>query len=216
MKVPSLDLYRPDNPFRVPWPWEFRDHDRPAGVRHHVRGGLPRAVHVQPAGPARCSQARRADFDLVHDNQCLGTGLLGMMDDGWPVLRHAAPPDHRRPRPRPRARDERRGSASTLRRWYGFLDMQMKVARADPAARHRVRELAQARHRRADGRRPPTGCTSCPSASTRTLPPAARRRARPRPPHDHRERRRADEGARPAARGAREGAHRARRRRTSS
>ena len=27
----------------------------------------------------RLLQARRADFDLVHDNQCLGTGLLGMM-----------------------------------------------------------------------------------------------------------------------------------------
>src|SRR3990170_2056413 len=22
--VPGLDLYRPENPFRVPWPWEFR------------------------------------------------------------------------------------------------------------------------------------------------------------------------------------------------
>ena len=24
VRVPSLDLYRPANPFRVPWPWEFR------------------------------------------------------------------------------------------------------------------------------------------------------------------------------------------------
>src|SRR3982751_1937018 len=23
-QVPSLDLYRPENPFRVPWPWEFK------------------------------------------------------------------------------------------------------------------------------------------------------------------------------------------------
>src|SRR6266511_2193006 len=23
-RVPSLDLYRPENPFRVPWPWEFK------------------------------------------------------------------------------------------------------------------------------------------------------------------------------------------------
>ena len=34
----------------------------------------------------RLLDARRADFDLIHDNQCLGSGLLGMMDDGWPVL----------------------------------------------------------------------------------------------------------------------------------
>ena len=51
-RVPGLDLYRPENPFRVPWPWEFKTTDRPAGVRHHVLGGLPRAVHVQPARPA--------------------------------------------------------------------------------------------------------------------------------------------------------------------
>src|SRR4026207_1686209 len=23
-EVPSLDLYRPENPFRIPWPWEFK------------------------------------------------------------------------------------------------------------------------------------------------------------------------------------------------
>ena len=34
----------------------------------------------------RLLEPRRADFDLIHDNQCLGSGLLGMMDDGWPVL----------------------------------------------------------------------------------------------------------------------------------
>ena len=34
----------------------------------------------------RLLAARRDDFDLVHDNQCLGSGLLGMIDDGWPLL----------------------------------------------------------------------------------------------------------------------------------
>ena len=47
-KVPGLDLYRRENPFRVPWPYEFRTLDRPPGVRDHVRGGVPRAVRVQP------------------------------------------------------------------------------------------------------------------------------------------------------------------------
>ena len=45
------------------------------------------------------------------------------------------------------------------------------------------------------------------------LPADARDRAGPGPAHDHRQLRRADEGARPAARGAGQGAHRARRRR---
>jgi MMP alpha-(1->4)-mannosyltransferase len=79
----------------------------------------------------RLLKDRRADFDIVHDNQCLGTGLLGMMKDGWPILEtlhhpitvdrdlelaHAASPWRR----------------LTLRRWYGFLNMQMRVARQLP------------------------------------------------------------------------------------
>ena len=70
-----------------------------------------------------------------------------MMDDGWPVARDAAPPDHRRPRPRPRARHERVAAlhAAPLVR----LPRDADEGRAgDPAARHRVRELEQARHRR--------------------------------------------------------------------
>ena len=114
----------------------------------------------------RLLQHRRADFDIVHDNQCLGTGLLAMMhEDGWPVLctlHHPITVD----------RDLDLAHATSayrrfvLSRWYGFLEMQMRVAREMPRARHRV-GVEQARHRRADGRRPPTGSTSCPSASTR-------------------------------------------------
>jgi glycosyltransferase involved in cell wall biosynthesis len=74
---------------------------------------------------------RRDEFDLVHDNQCLGTGLLGLMRDGWPfvnTLHHPITVD----------RDLDLAAASgpfrraTLRRWYGFLGMQMRVARQVP------------------------------------------------------------------------------------
>jgi glycosyltransferase involved in cell wall biosynthesis len=76
-------------------------------------------------------RTRRADFDLIHDNQCFGTGLLGMMQDGWPVvatLHHPITVD----------RDLELEHASNayrryqLRRWYAFLGMQMKVAREFP------------------------------------------------------------------------------------
>ena len=95
----------------------------------------------------RLLEPRRADFDLIHDNQCLGSGLLGMMDDGWPVLatlHHPITVD--------RDLDLEHATSAwrrfTLRRWYGFLGMQMKVAARDPARRHRV-GVEQARHRRA-------------------------------------------------------------------
>jgi glycosyltransferase involved in cell wall biosynthesis len=76
-------------------------------------------------------RARRADFDLVHDNQCLGTGLLAMMDDGWPVcatLHHPITVDRDLDLEHATSRWKR----LTLRRWYSFLTMQMRVARAIP------------------------------------------------------------------------------------
>ena len=139
-----------------------QDPHRPPRVRHHVRGRLPRAVHVQPAG-ARLLRNRRADFDVVHDNQCLGTGLLGMMDDGWPVLatlHHPITVD--------RDLDLAHANAwrrFTLRRWYGFLDMQMRVARAIP----RVVTVSESSGATSSTRwtSSRTGCTSSRSASTR-------------------------------------------------
>jgi glycosyltransferase involved in cell wall biosynthesis len=76
-------------------------------------------------------RARRDDFDLVHDNQCLGSGIVGMMQDGWPVtatIHHPITVD--RELDIAHASGVRRRLA--LRRWYGFLNMQMRVARQIP------------------------------------------------------------------------------------
>jgi glycosyltransferase involved in cell wall biosynthesis len=129
-RVPSLDLYRPDNPFRIPWPSEFKTSIdvREFGVM--CLAGFPEP-YTFSLRARRLLRDRRGDFDVVHDNQCLGSGLLGMMDDGWPVLatlHHPITVD----------RDLELEHASNawkrfgLRRWYGFLGMQMKVARAIP------------------------------------------------------------------------------------
>jgi len=70
---------------------------------------------------------RLGDFDLVHDNQCLGTGLLGMLADGWPLLatlHHPITVD----RDLELADNTSAIRQVTLRRWYGFLRMQMRVA----------------------------------------------------------------------------------------
>ena len=80
----------------------------------------------------RLLAARRSDFDLVHDNQCLGSGMLGMLEDGWPLLttlHHPITVD----------RQLALGHATnpwqryTTRRWFGFLRMQVRVARRLPA-----------------------------------------------------------------------------------
>ncbi len=131
VKVPSLDLYRPENPFRVPWPWEFKTTIDMREFAIMCGAGFPEPYSFS-LRVRRLLKDRHADFDLVHDNQCLGRGLITMMEtDGWPVLgtlHHPITVD--------RDLDLSHATSAwrrfTLRRWYGFLKMQMEVARAIP------------------------------------------------------------------------------------
>ncbi len=130
VKIPSLDLYRPGNPFRVPWPWEFRDRIDLQEFAIMCAAGFPEP-YTFSIRARNLLAPRRHDFDLIHDNQCLGTGLLGMMDDGFPVvatLHHPITVD--------RDLDMEHATSPwkrlTLRRWYAFLEMQMKVAKRIP------------------------------------------------------------------------------------
>lgn len=128
--VPSLDLYREPDPFRVPKPREFRSMTDVREFGLMCTAGFPEPWSFSIRARKLLAQ-RRGDFDLVHDNQCLGTGLLGMLDDGWPLiatLHHPITVD----------RDLELADASspwkrvTLRRWYGFLRMQARVAAQVP------------------------------------------------------------------------------------
>jgi glycosyltransferase involved in cell wall biosynthesis len=131
VKVPGLDLYAPPHPFWPPWPWEIKSTIdlREFGIMCGAGFPEPYAFSLRAR---RILRNRRADFDIVHDNQCLGSGLLKMMDeDGWPVLctlHHPITVD----------RDLELAHATsayrriTLGRWYGFLKMQMRVARRIP------------------------------------------------------------------------------------
>src|SRR5580704_5140089 len=131
VRVPSLDLYRPANPFRVPWPWELRTSVDVREFAIMCGAGFPEP-YTFSLRAQRLLAGRRADFDLVHDNQCLGRGLVTMMErDGWPVLatlHHPITVD--RDLDLAHARNPWR--RITLRRWYGFLEMQMAVARRIP------------------------------------------------------------------------------------
>ena len=129
--VRGLDLYREPDPFRVPHPREFTSKEDwlEFAIMCTAGFGEPRSFSLR----ARQLLAARPDeFDVIHDNQCLGSGILGMVEDGWPVLTtlhhpitvdrqlalsHAANPWQR----------------FTTRRWFGFLRMQVRVARALPA-----------------------------------------------------------------------------------
>jgi len=130
-RVPSLDLYRPENPFRIPWPWEFRTSIDVREFAIMCGAGFPEPYSFSMR-VRRLLRDRHADFDLVHDNQCLGRGLIPMMErDGWPVLstlHHPITVD----RDLDLAHATSAWRRFTLRRWYGFLEMQMEVARHMP------------------------------------------------------------------------------------
>jgi glycosyltransferase involved in cell wall biosynthesis len=128
--VPSLDLYREPDPFRVPRPREFRSWIDVLEFALMSTAGFPEPLTFS-LRVRRELAARRADFDVVHDNQCFGRGMLGIMADGWPLvatLHHPITVD--------RALDISHAATwqrrLTLRRWYGFLRMQKKVAAQVP------------------------------------------------------------------------------------
>jgi len=126
VEVPGLDLYRQPDPFRVPHWREFRDSIDVREFALMCTAGFPEPWAFSERAH-RLLRARRADFDLVHDNQSLGTGVLKMMRDGWPVtatIHHPITVD--RELDLAHAQGIRR--KVSLRRWYGFLRMQLKVA----------------------------------------------------------------------------------------
>lgn len=128
-EVPSLDLYREPDPFRVPRPSEIRDRIDALELATMWTSGFPEP-RTFSLRAARLLAARLDEFDVVHDNQCLGTGLLRIADMGLPVV---ATVHH------PITRDRVLDLAAAkwwrkplVHRWYGFAQMQKRVARNIP------------------------------------------------------------------------------------
>lgn len=125
--VPSLDLYREPDPFRIPKPWEFKTSIDALEFALMCTAGFPEPLTFS-LRLERMLRTRQGEFDLIHDNQCLGSGLLKLIDDGWPLLatiHHPITVD----RELELAKATTPKRRLTLRRWYGFLGMQMRVAR---------------------------------------------------------------------------------------
>ncbi|MGW1888857.1 glycosyltransferase family 4 protein [Streptomyces sp. NPDC002004] len=128
-ELPSLDLYRHPDPFRTPKRDEYRDWVDALEVGTMWTGGFPEPLTFSLRA-RRHLLGRRGEFDVVHDNQTLGYGLLG--DLGAPLvttIHHpitvdrqleldAAPNWKRR---------------LSVRRWYAFTRMQKRVARRLPS-----------------------------------------------------------------------------------
>jgi MMP alpha-(1->4)-mannosyltransferase len=129
--IAGLDLYRDPDPFRVPHPREFSDlvDALEFGIMCTAGFGEPLAYSLRAR---RALAGRRGEFDLVHDNQCLGNGMIGMIEDGWPLLttlHHPITVD----RQLALSHATNPWQRFTTRRWFGFLGMQVRVARQLPA-----------------------------------------------------------------------------------
>jgi glycosyltransferase involved in cell wall biosynthesis len=128
-QVPSLDLYREPDPFRVPWPSEIRDHIDLLELATMWTAGFPEP-RTFTLRAARVLSQRVGEFDVVHDNQSLGPGLLRIAAAGYPVV---ATVHH--PITRDRVLDlaaARWWRKPLVHRWYGFAKMQRRISRRIP------------------------------------------------------------------------------------
>jgi glycosyltransferase involved in cell wall biosynthesis len=125
-EIPSLDLYRDGDPFRTPHWKEYRGWP---DVLETVMmwGGAFAEPLTFSLRALRALSARAAEFDVVHDNQGLGYGMLGVRRLGLPLVTSIH---------HPISVDKRIDLASVGRltrlsrqRWYGFVRMQARVAR---------------------------------------------------------------------------------------
>ncbi len=128
-RVPSLDLYREPDPFRTPRLREYRDLVDVLEVATMWTAGFPEP-RTFSRRVLKVLRDRAGDFDVVHDNQSLGSALRRVEPvTGLPLV---ASIHH------PISIDRRIDLASatswrrrlSVRRWYGFVRMQARVARS--------------------------------------------------------------------------------------
>jgi glycosyltransferase involved in cell wall biosynthesis len=126
VELPSLDLYREPDPFRIPRLREYRDWIDVLEVGLMMTAGFPEPL-TYSLRVHRWLRANADRFDVVHDNQVLGYGMLGLTHPLVTTVHHPIHVDRRIDLSA--ARGARRIS---LRRWYGFTRMQRRVASRMP------------------------------------------------------------------------------------
>lgn len=124
-RLPSLDLYRQPDPYRVPKRAEFRDAIDVLEFATMCVARYPEPLTFSLRA-ARELRRRRGEFDVVHDNQTLGYGVLAIAAH-LPVvstIHHPITVDRRMLLATAPAHHQ-----APLRRWYSFTTMQARVAR---------------------------------------------------------------------------------------
>jgi glycosyltransferase involved in cell wall biosynthesis len=128
-ELPSLDLFNDHYPGRFPAYWEIKSKADILELATFSTGQFPEPLAFSYRALQAMKQ-RLADFDLVHDNQCLGYGILGInkLIPTLVTLHHPITVDRRlemEAAPNWRKRQ-------SIGRWYGFVKMQGRVAQRMP------------------------------------------------------------------------------------
>lgn len=128
-QLPSLDIFNDAHPGRFPAYWEINDWPNFVESAQFLKGtfGEPRSFSIRAH---RALKTRVNDFDIVHDNQCLGYGILKIekIIPTIVTLHHPITKDRKLEMEHTPTWWKRKA----IGRWYSFVEMQGKVASKMP------------------------------------------------------------------------------------
>ncbi len=124
-QLPSLDLFNDHYPGRFPAYWEIKRREDLLELAQFSTGTFPEPLAFSYRA-LRALRPRAAEFDLVHDNQCLGYGILALekVIPTIATLHHPITQDRRLEIEHAPNRRKR----YSVGRWYSFVKMQGRVA----------------------------------------------------------------------------------------
>lgn len=124
-QLPSLDIFNDHYPGRLPAYWELKSWPDVLETARYLTGQFSEPLAFSKRA-LRAVAPRAGDFDLVHDNQCLGWDIL-KIEKKIPTivtLHHPITKDRELEMSHARSWWKRR----SVGRWYSFVGMQGKVA----------------------------------------------------------------------------------------
>ncbi len=128
-KLPSLDIFNDAYPGRMPAYWEIKTWPDFVETARYMTGQFSEPLAFSKRA-LRTLTPRVNDFDLVHDNQCLGWDILKIekIIPTIVTLHHPITKDRELEMSHAPSRWKRR----SVGRWYSFVEMQGKVASKMP------------------------------------------------------------------------------------
>jgi glycosyltransferase involved in cell wall biosynthesis len=129
VKLPSLDLFNDHYPGRFPAYWEIKRWHDLVEIAQFSSGTFSEPLAFSYRAWSYL-KGRATSYDLVHDNQCLGYGILAI-NDVLPTivtLHHPITKDRQLEMSHATSRRKR----MSVGRWYSFVKMQGRVARRMP------------------------------------------------------------------------------------